>query len=355
MKNIKYLAVVFFSATFVIFAQNGNGISSVTDPVSTGMGKTNTVTSRGVYALGVNPSLLTWSKDKSFEFALIAPFNFRFGFDFMTLDDYNYFFKPEKNPVTGKMEGKHLTPEDKQRFRELFSDEAKMVLNLSYSLFSFSYNMGKNAGAIGFSISDNIYSRVVIPETFAKVVLEGGLQNEVYDFSSLDIKGVWARKYSLSYAHDFKLFNWKQVSAGISLNLLQGYAYFGTDYVKTNFMFDNGNVITGTGDYRAVAAFSPLFGVNYDFDSTHNEKGSFSLFPSPAGSGFGVDLGFAARIDNNWSFGFALTDLGSMTWNKGVAEYSAEGDIYVDDILDQTQRDSVVNMLKGKAHSLADF
>ncbi len=356
MKNIRYILLLIVTFATLVSAQNGGGISSSSDPVSTAMGKTYTATARGVYALGINPALITWSEEKSFEFTLIGPINIRAGFDFMTLEDYNYFFGGQTNSSTGKKEGKYLTLEDEKRFRSLFSDESKFVGTTSFALFAATYNMGKQAGTIGFSISDIVYSRAIIPETFAKLALEGDLQGEIYDFSNLDVKAIWSRKYALTYARDLNLFNWKKTSVGISLNLMHGYGYAATDYIKTNFTFGAGNVITGTGDYRAISSFSPDFGVQYDFDSVKIDKGkNFFPFPSPAGTGFGFDLGFAAQINDKWSFGFALTDLGSITWTQKTAEFKAEGAIYLDDILNQQQRDSLTNLLKGKAKPTGEF
>lgn len=356
MKNIRYIVLLIVTFASLVSAQNGGGISASSDPVSTAMGKTYTVTARGVYALGINPALISWSEEKSFEFTVIGPINIRAGFDFMTLDDYNYFFGGQTNSATGKREGKYLTLEDEKRFRSLFADESKFIGTTSFALFAATYNMGKKAGTIGFSISDIVFSRAIIPETFAKIALEGDIPGEIYDFSNLDIRAIWSRKYSLSYARDFNLFNWKRVSAGISLNLMHGYGYAATDYIRTNFSIGSGNVLTGTGDYRAISAFSPDFGVQYEFDSVKIDKGkNFFPFPSPAGTGFGFDLGFAAQINDKWSFGFALTDLGSIKWTQKTAEFKAEGPIYLDDILDQKQRDSLTNLLKGKAQPTGEF
>ncbi len=356
MKTIKYSVLALVIFTSLISAQNGGGTSSSSDPVATAMGKTMTITSRGVYALGANPALITWSEPKTFEFSLIGPINVRAGFDFMTLDDYNYFFGGTTDPSTGKTTGRYLTNDDELRFRELFKDESRMIASGSFTMFAATYNAGPEVGAFGFNITDYFYTKAVIPETFAKLALEGNLQNQVYDFGGTKFGATWMRKYGLTYARDFKLFNWKHVSAGITMNLVHGYGYAAIDYVRTNFTFDANDQMTGTGDYRALSAFSPDFGIKYDFDSTDIEKGkNFFPFPSPGGTGFGIDLGFAAQIDDKWSVGLALTDLGSITWTQKTAEFKAEGGIFLNDLLSQQQRDSLVNVLKGKARSIGEF
>ncbi len=234
--------------------------------------------------------------------------------------------------------------------------KVKFIFSASFNLFSAVYNAGANVGTFGFNITDMAYSRAVIPETFAKLGLEGNLQNELYDFGGTKFGASWTRKYALTYARDFKLFNWKQVSAGISLSLMHGYGYAAIDYIRTSFTFDANSQLHGTGDYRAISSFSPDFGVKYDFDTVDIKKGSAAFpFPTPAGTGFGVDLGFAAQINDKWSIGIALTDLGSMTWTQKAAEFKAEGAIFLDDLLNQEQRDSLVNVLKGKANRFPSF
>jgi hypothetical protein len=80
--------------------------------------------------------------------------------------------------------------------------------------------------------------------------------------------------------------------------------------------------------------------VKYDFDSV-SRKSSFNIFPSPAGTGFGFDVGFAGLLNNKWRFALALTDVGSIKWTKNVAEFTSFGYVYLDDLTNREQRDSV--------------
>jgi hypothetical protein len=48
------------------------------------------------------------------------------------------------------------------------------------------------------------------------------------------------------------------------------------------------------------------------------------------------------------SFAFALTDLGSIKWTKNVVEFKSNKAIYLDDISNKEQRDSLTEALTGK-------
>jgi hypothetical protein len=77
------------------------------------------------------------------------------------------------------------------------------------------------------------------------------------------------------------------------------------------------------------------------------DGGSFSLFPQPAGSGVGADLGVAAILGEAWTVGVSVTDIGSISWEHGLKEYVSTGTLHLDDPLSQNQRDSVESAVIG--------
>lgn len=344
------------------YAQVGGGSVAGTDPISTSMAKTYAVTARGIHALGVNPGLLTWDTKNTVEFTAMFPAPYvtiRAGFDFMTLDEYNYFFggSDQKN-AKGEKVGKYLTPEDKDRFRNLFSSGGLALAQTSASMFAFVVNT-ESAGSFGFGISDMVSFKIKIPQTFADLLLDGNPAGSVYNFNGLATDAWWLRKYSLSYGMDLDLFDKRDVlktSAGISLNLIHGFMYFGIERINTYLETGPNFEITGQGDLRAIMSFSNSINANYGFDSLAN-KGETSLgfFPDPAGTGFGIDLGFGIQFDEIWSVGVAMSNIGSITWKSQAAEFVSDGPIYLDDILSQQQRDSLVAKLKGDGRYIDEF
>ena len=78
----------------MIFAQSF-GSSGAIDARSTSLTSSAVTSARGVYAIGVNPANLAIEQDHKIEFSTPIPLptlNISAGNDFITLNDYKYFF-----------------------------------------------------------------------------------------------------------------------------------------------------------------------------------------------------------------------------------------------------------------------
>jgi len=359
MKKYIYLIIVLFSAAAAnVYAQGGGSIG-VSDAWTTSTAKTYTILSRGIYAIGKNPANLALPGTASFEFSTHFPIpnmSVRVGTDFATLDEYNYFIGGMDS--NGTQVSRLLTPEDKQRFHDLFVDNGRILLNTSFNHLSFVANLGPKAGTIGFAIFDFMNAKFKIPAGLVDLALLGNPQGSVFNFNDLEARASYTRTYSLSYARDLGDLKPKFIqtlTAGISAKLVHTYAYFGIQSVDTKIE-STGPTIEGYGNIKSYLAVSPDFGMEYDFDSTGVEKeSSFSPFPTPAGSGVGFDLGISAIINDRWSVGVALTDIGSLTFDQSPVEYSGNSTIYVTDITNEAQRDSLVDKLKGEGKYISSF
>ncbi len=338
--------------TVPIFAQFGS-VGAV-NARSMGMAKTYNSTSRGIYSLGINPSNLMYKKNSSIDFSTILPLPYlslRTGTDFMSINDVNYFF----GGVNGN--ARYLSSEDKQRFNNLFENGGFVFSNITTNLLSAAYKYNAEVGAFAFAIKDVAAVKLNFPQAVIDIVLTGNPVGKNYNLNDTEIQGWWLREYSLSYARDLPEINqsiFDKISAGISLKLVHGFSYVGTDKVNTSFSTLNDNRISGSADLHGNTAFSDNFGVKYDYDSvSHNSN--FSIFPSPAGSGFGMDIGFSAEMNHVWHFALAVTDIGSISWSKNAAEFYSNGQILLDDVTDQAQRDSLVDKLIGTSSPVNNF
>ena len=93
-----------------------------------GLGGTNVTSARGVYAVGINPANLAISQDHMIEFSTVFPLptiNVSAGNDFITLDDYQYFFTGVEGE-NGEITGRYLDNSEKDKFLSLF-DHGSMV------------------------------------------------------------------------------------------------------------------------------------------------------------------------------------------------------------------------------------
>ncbi len=353
MKSYKLLFVLVFILAANVYSQSGGSIG-MSDARSDAMGKTKVTSSFGLRALGNNPANLFNDSLKHVEFIIPLPLptiSGSVGTNFISVDEYNYFFGYRTTDANGKTIGRYLNDADKNRLKNLFADGGAITGDVQVQFFAISIKPNNAFGTFAFSMGDVISSNLTFPKGIVDLGLEGNLPNQVYNFNDTKMKAWWLRKYSLSYARSLNILPiFQKISVGVSFNIIQGFAYAGLDHVNTQLTTGDGSVITGKGDFLAHAAFSPDFNVKYDFDKSTTAKKDFqfSPFPTPAGNGFGFDFGVNAKLNDVWSFGFAITDIGSVTWNKNVAEYSSNKPIYLDDLSNESQRDSLVKALTGK-------
>ena len=331
----------------------GQGSAGTVNARSAGLGRIVTA-SDGLFSVGGNPANI-FRKDSPTKFELIVPIplpavSAQVGTNFFTLNDYNYFFGGNSIDENGNTVGRYLTEEDKNRFKDLFSDGGTITTDAKINWFAFAITPNPTFGTVAFSISDIISSRATFPQDLISLGLDGNLQNRVYNFNDTKFQAMWLRKYSFSYAREFNILPmFQDFTIGASLNIVNGFAYAGVEKVESKIWTDENNVITGTGDFLAYSSFSNDFGVKYDFDSLAAKRdAAFSIFPEPAGAGIGFDFGVNAQINDAWSISFAVTDIGSVKWTQNVAEFKSQQAIFLDDLTNKDQRDSLVDGLTGK-------
>ncbi|MCX6149420.1 MAG: DUF5723 family protein [Ignavibacteriales bacterium] len=352
MKKIFIIIALFNFCVMDLYAQMGSVGTS--DARSVGMGKTSTSTSRGVFSIGYNPANLLFDEDNHFEFATVIPFpnlNMRFGTNFITIKDYNYFFGGVKDE-SGKTVGRYLSESDKNNLKTIFSGGGFFVADFSTSIFTATLKINDEVGAFGFGINDIIAFKATFPGQLINLALEGNPIGSVYNFNDANAKGWWLRDYSLTYSRalpEISTKYFKKLSAGISFKYIQGFAYAGIDKIETSLSTGAHNEITAKGNVLAHSSFSDDFQVKYDFDSTGTKQdASVGPFPSPAGTGLGIDFGISAQLDDVWTFGLALTDIGSINWNKNVAMYSSNTVMILRDITNKEEVDSLKDVFTGK-------
>ena len=348
MKNLKiYLTLLALLFSFPVYAQYGS--VGVKDARSMGLGKTHNATAFGIFSVGINPANLSYENQNLFEIATVLPLptiSLRTGTDFISFNEFNYYF----GGVNG--EPRYLTDDDKEKLNSLFDNGGSVFASVNMELFSLSFNPGKETGVFAFSLYDFASMRANIPNALVDVVLSGNPIGRTFNLDEGDLKGWWIRNYALSYSRQFpEITMLENFAAGITLKLVQGFSYVGTHKNNTYFTTGSNAEISGQTDLIGYSSFSDNFGVNYEFDST-SKKSNFSLFPSPAGTGFGFDIGFAGELNEKWKFALSVTDIGKINWTKNVAEFSSFGYIYLDDLTNREQRDSVKEIVTGDSRKV---
>lgn len=347
--NSLFIIILLTSSSFSQF-----GSSGTVDARSVGMGKTYNSTAMGIYSLGINPANLSDMSDNSAEFITIIPLPFislHSGTDFLSMENLNYYF----GGVNGK--ARILTEDDKQNFNELFSEGGLVFANFSTTLFSFALQPSLEVGTFALSINDFAGGSATIPQAIVDLGLNGNSAGKKYNFNDEKFKSWWIRNYSFSYAREFHNNpenDLSKISAGFSVKMVHGYYFAGIEEVKTTLETGVFNEIVGNADMTGYSSFSDGFGIKYDFDSTEYQS-NIGLFMPPAGKGIGLDLGLSFTLKNIWKISFAFTDIGSIEWSKNTAKFSAKGDVYINDLTDEEQLDSLEDKFTGSSEKFGSF
>ncbi|MCW8850811.1 MAG: DUF5723 family protein, partial [Melioribacteraceae bacterium] len=302
MKFFYILLISIFLFSAISFGQ-GFGSSGDLDARNIALGGTNATSARGVYAIGVNPANLVIEQNHKIEISSLLPLptiNVSAGNDFITLNDYQYFFSGVEGE-NGEISGKYLNNNEKNKFLNLFDQGSMINSNFGTNLLSFSVYPSKEIGAFGFAIHDWTSAQVNLPKQVFELLLYGNEPNKVFDLDDLDVKAWYLRNYSLTYSKDLSSFfpdAFRFVSAGLTVKMVQGLFYAGVDKMSTTLETQNDYNILVNGNSRMLVATSPSFGVVYDFEDKEIEReNNIGLFNDPAGSGFGFDFGLYAELN----------------------------------------------------------
>ena len=348
MKNIILTFALIFTASAISLAQYGS--VGTTDARSMGMGNTANAVSKSVFSIGINPANVLHS-DETINFSTLLPIpsvSAKAGTNFISINDYNYYF----GGVNGK--ARILTESDKQHLNSLFSSGGLVIANTTFNLFSIVVKADQSVGSFGFSINDVVEGNFTVPHALSELALNGNAQNSVFNFNDTKAEAWWIRDYSFTYAREIPEVNlFSSFGAGISLKMVQGFAFVQSQNVNSSIQTTDQNQIILNGNNEALSAFSADFGVKYSFDSTSDKSSNMGPFPTPAGTGFGIDLGLNASLNNTWQFAFSITDIGSINWNQNTASTSSTGQYTISDL--QTASDSVKDKFKGVSDSTGGF
>ncbi len=347
----KYIKII-FAFLFVpsLFLAQGLGSIGNSDAISSGMANTYVSNSRGAYSVYKNPANLSFNEIGSVEIATIFPipnFSTIAGTDFMSVSEFNYFFGGD-----GNGNPRHLNDEDKARFVNLFEDGGQIFADLSVNYLSVVFNAGEDVGTFAFSMSDNVSELTVIPQGLVELAMYGNPPGSVYELNDMRFSANAMRDFTLSYSRDITdlfgdLLDLDNVSAGISLKYIQGLAYAETESVNMVFTTNEDHSINVSGQFIGYASTSPDFNFDYGVDSTDSDdkEFDFSLMPETAGAGVGIDFGLTAKMDA-FTFGFAITDIGGITWNNNVVKYESDFSIDILDATDEGILDSLEEAIK---------
>jgi hypothetical protein len=291
-------------------------------------------------AVGINPGNLGWQykfDDKSFAMGMLE-MSYSVRSEALNKDGLKSIFRS----ATGKQEP--FTYQQKLDGARDFTG-AGFAINMDFSTMGMAYHNEK-FGGIAFRMNDRIHSFVRLGGTasdilflgktasyFDRYELSDGSTVNAEDFEVNDqtrdsiVRGFasspqlisqvmagsqlqlsWTREYNLSYGRKIvDIEDVFQLSAGIGLKYIQGFGLLDID------ADENGNL-------TAYSALTPFFPIDYGNaaalnPSTVTQSGKL---PNSVGRGYGLDIGLSAIIAEKLKLGFAITNIGSVTWDGNV-------------------------------------
>ena len=261
MKKIAYL---YFLLSLGLFAQKR-------DPRSVAMAGATSTSADGIYAVGFNPGLIAFQKEKPFMLQLG-------GLDFGISN--NYLSMAAMNTLSGDT----LDSDEKSAIINRFQSRGGLTFDLNGQLAT----PGINYASGNMALTSNILymSSYALPAGMARLMLEGNANNPDVDMTlGFEIMGV--HELGFSFAVPFESY-----AVGFTLKYLQGLFYMGIDPDSSS-----ANLITTP---------SAVYG-----------SGSYYLRQGFGGAGYGLDIGIATKEFNGYRFGVSLINaVGSIGWNK---------------------------------------
>ena len=224
--------------------------------------------------------------------------------------------------------------------------------NLDLSLFAFSLKTEK-AGGFAFSIRDRVNWFSNFNQTASEIMFLGklapyfetlqltdgstiantpantngipdadiafGFTNSPTKFSAIfegsKIAFSWMREFNVSYGITLIKNETYDISFGAGAKYLQGIATM--------------KLSATNGVLEAQTAISPGFGIDYGVAASTNPSAlpsSSSFPPKGVGAGVGFDVGISAVMNEKLKIGFAINDIGSITWTGNVYQ-GADNDL----------------------------
>jgi hypothetical protein len=262
--------------------------------------------------------------------AIMPRANFFFGMPGINSINLTYMGDIAFNDAIQKTgDGDWVTPmSNRYDYGKLYKTIGKSINNNVYANISplfFGFRAKNNY--FTFAITEKAMAETGLPSDFIKIGDVGFPDGSVYDFSTLRMRAIYYREYSVGYARTIN----KKLTVGIHAKHLYGLAAFTTDINQLKMS-------VGREQYE-ITASGNIYS-SFPMDVTPNENGlpedievkdlSSSEWRSRALSnysnpGMAFDFGAQYQFNERISFSAALNNLGFIRWKKDLNSLSFNG------------------------------
>ncbi|HAL56884.1 MAG TPA: hypothetical protein DCP63_10525 [Bacteroidetes bacterium] len=311
-----------------------------------GMGRTLVAGSRGIEAIGINPANLAAAGNSAFSLGL-APAGLRVSTELFSYDIYQSYFTGEPGTTAGgSRKPKYLTDADKNDILSSLPDGlAETRFDVEAMPLGFTISAGR-LGGLGAAVIEHAGALLELPKDYFRFFLFGlDSAGSRYVLDGTAASAWWWREYNISYGIRLRrdTVGIRELSIGVGVKLLRGYAMMETDHYTGSF----GNSRIGSNQYQLNAQFDYLTrrsGVDF-LDEEKNED--FGPFPDPAGKGTGFDFGINAQVRPGLFVAASVTDIGKMEWSENVVQTEGRYKLVIDDPFKEENTDSLERAVRG--------
>jgi len=316
-------------------------------PRLVGMGRAFTAFSRGLDAVGVNPANLALNDRDATVTINLVPIGFSIGSDLINLKIYNDYFTGVVDPVTGNRVSKFLTEEDKNKLLELFpAGTSRTQTRLETAPIGISVQVGD----FGFAIVPSVYTalNLDLDKAYMEFPLKGYPAGKSYFFDNTAINGqsVAELNFSVGYVLPIEFPMVDDISVGFGVKYLQGLAFIGTDHYKGSIVPEVINNSDGSQSNGATVA-------NFDFLQWSAVVDENDV--KPVGTGLGFDIGVSMRVLDDIQFGFSITDIGTMKWDKNTKAIIGNASLRLETVGDTSNQNKLKEAFKGRTVDTTGF
>lgn len=342
MKNLAGVVMKFVFICIVQGVFSVHGVSGERTFIrGMGMARTSVVVSRGIDALGTNPANLALPDEGRVTFSMM-PFGIHAGTQLINFGLYQQYFTGMETD-SGRV-GYYLTEREKEHLLSALPNTLPQTrVDAEVLLAGLSVRMD-GVGSMGISITEHFGGYMNLSSDYLRFLFHGNTAGSEYAFHGTTMMAAWTREYAVGFAGALPRVPFvKWWAFGVAAKLVHGFGYFEVEKFNTSLITSSQGMLTGVVDFRSRAAGSTPF------------ESPFQLFPHPSGTGFGVDVGTSAKLNDVLLVGLSVTDIGSLRWSGNLNGYTADTTLIIDDPLDESQRSAVENALEGRQYQPGSF
>ncbi len=205
---------------------------------------------------------------------------------------------------------------DKEKLLGALSDNNKLSYDISEQIFALGFRVKRNYITLG--VSTKISTNFNYTKDFMTFLLKG---NEPFIGKTVNLSdsklGLNAyTEIALGFSREIN----NKLTVGVRFKYLLGIANV---YTERSDLW----LTTDATAYALTASSDLLIHSSSPFDSLDNIDGQLKkLKPSNLfdNKGFAFDFGGEYRLNNQWTFGLSVVDLGSINWKSNVKEYRSK-------------------------------